>query len=211
MQSITQVMRGHKPVIAVVTIDHHAHALSIAKALNKGGVSILEFTLRNKHGLDAIKIVREEMPDLCVGAGTLIKPAQFATTKKAGAQFSVSPGLTPALIRAASDQQTPYLPGATTPSEIMIGIENGFSVLKFFPAQSSGGLNFIKDLAGPFPEVKFCPTGGVDESNIHRYLSTDNVLCAGTSWLTPQKLVQEENWEELTRRARIMTKSLAVI
>ena len=208
MLSISRVVAGHKPVIAVVTIENPTHVLPLANALAKGGVSILEITLRSKYGLDAIKKVREDMPSLCVGAGTVTKPDQFEMVKKSGGKFAVSPGLTPALIDAASDQQIPYLPGAVTPSEVLIGIENGLQYLKLFPAESSGGIDSLKNLNGPFPEIMFCPTGGINDTNIRQYLSADNVFCVGTSWLTPKQLVQEENWGEITRRASILTKDL---
>lgn len=204
MQSIAQLISGHKPVIAVITIENPKHALPIAKALFEGGVEILEITLRNEYGLEAIKCIREEMPTLCVGAGTLTKASQFAEIKKVGAQFAVSPGLTPALLDAAFEHQMPYLPGAITPSEILIGIEGGLEFLKFFPAESSGGIDFLKSLAGPFPNIKFCPTGGVTNSNIQQYLATSNVFCAGTTWLTPSQLTKELRWKEITARAKTL-------
>lgn len=205
MQSISQLISSHKPVIAVITIENPSHALPIAKALSDGGVSILEITLRSEYGLEAIKHIREEMPTLCVGAGTISKAKQFAKIKKAGAQFAVSPGLTPSLIEAAFEHQMPYLPGAITPSEILMGIEGGLEYLKFFPAENSGGIDFLKTLAGPFPNIKFCPTGGVNDSNIQQYLATSNVFCAGTTWLTPSQLIKEQRWTEVTARARTLT------
>jgi len=204
MQSIPQLISGHKPIIAVITIEDPNHALPIAKALFEGGVEILEITLRNEYGLEAIKCIREEMPTLCVGAGTLTKASQFAKIKKVGAQFAVSPGLTPALLDAAFEYQVPYLPGAITPSEILMGIEGGLEYLKFFPAESSGGIDFLNNLAGPFPNIKFCPTGGVNDSNIQQYLATSNVFCAGTTWLTPNQLTKELRWKEITARARTL-------
>ncbi|MBL4607906.1 MAG: bifunctional 4-hydroxy-2-oxoglutarate aldolase/2-dehydro-3-deoxy-phosphogluconate aldolase [Pseudomonadales bacterium] len=206
MQTFPQLLNNHKPIIAVITIEDPSHALPIAKALAEGGVSILEITLRSQHGLDAIKRIREEMPALCVGAGTVTKPSQFSLIQKAGAQFSVSPGLTPSLIEAARDHQSPFLPGAITPSEILMGIEGGLEFLKFFPAESSGGVDFLKNLAGPFPNIKFCPTGGVIDTNIQQYLSTGNVFCVGTTWLTPPELIKEQRWGDISSRAQLLTK-----
>lgn len=207
MQSIPELMSGHKPVIAVITIEDPKHAVPIAKALSEGGVEILEVTLRTEYGLEAIKCIREEIPTLCVGAGTLTNASQFAEIKKVGAQFAVSPGLTPALLDAAVEHQMPYLPGAITPSEILMGIERGLEYLKFFPAESSGGIDFLKSLAGPFPNIKFCPTGGVTNSNIQEYLATSNVFCAGTTWLTPRQLTKERQWKEITARAKALALS----
>lgn len=203
--SVTELFTGHTPVLAVITLDEVDSAPALAEALLEGGISILEITLRTAHGLKAITLLRKEFPNLCLGAGTVTQAAQLQQVKDAGAQFAVSPGLTKDLINEANQQNLPFLPGAVTPSEVLLAIEAGLSHLKFFPAEQSGGLDYLNSLAAPFPDIHFCPTGGINEFNYKDYLEASNVFCVGTTWLTPRSLVKEKQWQAIKQRAQMMT------
>lgn len=190
------------PVIPVIVIEELAHAVPLAKALLAGGVRVLEITLRSAVALDAIRVVAHEVPEAIVGAGTLTRPQDFAAAQAAGARFAVSPGLTPALIEAAQETQLPLLPGVMTPSDTIAARLAGWSALKLFPAQQAGGVGMLKALRGPFPDVLFCPTGGVSPDNAREFLALPNVACVGGSWLTPRDALVAGEWDKITALAQ---------
>lgn len=207
MKTIPQLFGRHAPIVAVITLHDKNSALPMAEALMNGGITLLEITLRTPYGLAAIESISRTIPDLCVGAGTLTKAEQFLSVKNAGAKFAVSPGFTPRLAHAANNNKLPFLPGVITPSEIINAMEAGLSCLKFFPAESSGGITYLNNLAGPFPDITFCPTGGISNLNHREYLSATNVFCAGTTWLTPTALLKDKNWKEIEQRARQLSET----
>lgn len=189
------------PVIPVLVIDDIAHAVPLARALVAGGIPVLEITLRSAAALEAIKRIAAEVPEAIVGAGTVLNPAQFAAAQLAGARFVISPGATEALYFTAKDTGLPYLPAVATASEVMRAIEQGFFRAKFFPAESSGGIAALKGFGGPFPEMKFCPTGGITEANLRSYTALPNVFAAGGSWLAPKDQLQKADWAGITALA----------
>jgi 2-dehydro-3-deoxyphosphogluconate aldolase/(4S)-4-hydroxy-2-oxoglutarate aldolase len=189
------------PVIPVIVIGDLAQAVPLAKALVAGGVRVLEVTLRTPAGLDAIKAIAREVSDAIVGVGTVTAPEEFDQARAAGAKFAVSPGLTPALAEAGRKSGMPCLPGVMTPSEVIAARAAGFRQLKLFPAQQAGGLGMLRALHGPFPDIAFCPTGGVTEETAPEFLSLPNVACVGGSWLTPKAAVDAKDWAEITRLA----------
>jgi 2-dehydro-3-deoxyphosphogluconate aldolase / (4S)-4-hydroxy-2-oxoglutarate aldolase len=190
------------PVVPVLTVAAIELALPLARALAAGGLAVLEITLRTPAALQAIETIAGEIEHAVVGAGTVLTPAQYEAAAKAGAHFVVSPGATPVLLDAAAASPVPFLPGAATPSEIMTLLERGHSCLKFFPAEPAGGIAYLKALAGPLSEARFCPTGGIDASIAPRYLSLPNVLCVGGSWVAPGDAVAAGDWPRITALAR---------
>lgn len=190
------------PVIPVIVIEDLAKAVPLAEALVAGGVRVLEITLRTPVALDAIRAIANEVPDAIVGVGTITDPADFERSIAAGARFGVSPGLTPALIEAALACHLPLLPGVMTPSDVLAARAAGFTALKLFPAQQAGGIGMLKALAGPFPGVTFCPTGGITAASAADFLALPNVGCVGGSWLTPKDLVAAGDWRGITALAR---------
>lgn len=190
------------PVIPVIAIDKVASAVALAQALVAGGVRVLEVTLRTPVALDAIRVISNEVSDAIVGVGTITRAQDFDDALQAGAKFGVSPGLTPALIAAANANEMPLLPGVMTPSDIIAARAAGFNELKLFPAQQAGGVGMLKALSGPFPDVNFCPTGGVNADNASDFLALPNVVCVGGSWLTPAKSVADNDWDQITNLAR---------
>lgn len=189
------------PVIPVLVLDDASIAANLAKALVAGGLPALEVTLRTPAALDAIRAMAE-VPGGVVGAGTLVTPQDVKAAKAAGAQFGVSPGATDALLDACEAEGLPLLPGAATASEAMRLQERGYDVLKFFPAEASGGAKALKAISGPLPHLSFCPTGSVSPSNLNDYLSLPNVLCVGGSWVAPAGLVRDGKWDEIEQLAR---------
>ena len=169
------------PVIPVLAIDDLASAVPLARALVAGGLTVLEVTLRTPAALDCIRAMRAAVPEAIVGAGTVINAGQYAAAVEAGSQFVVSPGCSAALVAASRTHGVPLLPGATTPTEIIAALDAGIDTLKFFPAAQSGGAAMLKALAGPLPQVAFCPTGGITPANARDYLVLPNVLCVGMS------------------------------
>jgi 2-dehydro-3-deoxyphosphogluconate aldolase / (4S)-4-hydroxy-2-oxoglutarate aldolase len=190
------------PVVPVIVIDDLSHAVPLAHALVAGGVRVLEVTLRTPVGIRAIEAIAHEVPDAIVGAGTITRPHEFAQCIAAGACFGVSPGLTPALLEAASGCALPLLPGVMTPSEVIAAKASGYFELKLFPAQQAGGIGMLKALAGPFPDVTFCPTGGVTAATAPEFLALPNVACVGGSWLTPKDAIMAGDWTSITALAR---------
>ncbi|MFT4043382.1 MAG: bifunctional 4-hydroxy-2-oxoglutarate aldolase/2-dehydro-3-deoxy-phosphogluconate aldolase [Gordonia sp. (in: high G+C Gram-positive bacteria)] len=193
------------PVIPVVVIDDASLAPDLARALLAGGVTTMEITLRTPAAIEAITAVAAQVPDMVVGAGTVTTADAIARSVAAGAQFLVSPGATTALLDAAASASVPLLPGAVTATEIMNLAERGITEMKFFPAATSGGASAIKALSGPFPDIRFCPTGGIGPADAPQYLSLPNVLCVGGSWLTPAHLVAAHDWTAITELARAAT------
>jgi 2-dehydro-3-deoxyphosphogluconate aldolase/(4S)-4-hydroxy-2-oxoglutarate aldolase len=198
--TLLEIMRT-SPVIPVIAIDDIDQAVPLARALVAGGIRVLEVTLRTAHGLPAIRAIAEQVPDAIVGVGTLTQGEEFAAARKAGAVFGVSPGLTPALVAAAKASGLPLLPGVMTPSEVMAAREAGFRQLKLFPAVPAGGVGMLNAIAGPLPDVTFCPTGGVSQENAPQFLACKNVACVGGSWLTPKDALQAGDWARITELA----------
>jgi 2-dehydro-3-deoxyphosphogluconate aldolase/(4S)-4-hydroxy-2-oxoglutarate aldolase len=190
------------PVIPVIVIDDLAHAVPLARALVRGGVRVLEVTLRTRVALDAILAITREVDDAIVGVGTISRAEHFQQAVDAGARFGVSPGLTDELIDAAQASGLPLLPGVMTPSDVIAARAAGFFALKLFPAQQAGGIGMLKALSGPFPDVTFCPTGGVTAASAPAYLALSNVGCVGGSWLTPQAAVKAGEWGKISALAR---------
>ncbi|MEO3413052.1 bifunctional 4-hydroxy-2-oxoglutarate aldolase/2-dehydro-3-deoxy-phosphogluconate aldolase [Roseovarius sp. CAU 1744] len=189
------------PVIPVLVIDDAHHARPLAEALVAGGLPVLEVTLRTPAALDAIGAMAD-VPGASVGAGTLVSPEDIRAAKSAGARFGVSPGATQELLAVCKDEDMPLLPGAATASEAMYLLRRGYDMLKFFPAEASGGVSALKALGGPLPQITFCPTGGVDPANADSYLVLDNVACVGGSWIAPRALIAAEDWDGIEARAR---------
>jgi 2-dehydro-3-deoxyphosphogluconate aldolase / (4S)-4-hydroxy-2-oxoglutarate aldolase len=177
-EKLLNILSG-QPVIPVLKIDRIADAVPLARALAKGGLPAIEITLRTPDALDAIRLVAESVPEAIVGAGTILSPKDFTKAEAAGARFIVAPGTTQELLDAAEESHVPFLPGAVTPSEIMAMREEGYRVLKFFPAEQAGGASFLKSLASPLADMRFCPTGGISTKNAADYLSLPNVVCIG--------------------------------
>ena len=196
------------PVIAVVTVSEAARAAPLAQALVKGGVRAIEITLRTPAALAAIEAAAQ-VEGAVVGAGTVLSIQDLRAATEAGAKFAVSPGSTPSLLEAARAAPIPLLPGVATASELMQGLELGYSNFKFFPAEAAGGAAVLKGLAGPFPQAKFCPTGGVTLDNAGDYLSLPNVVCVGGSWLAPDKLTAAGDWDAIEALARSAVERLA--
>ncbi len=190
------------PVMPVIVIEDPAHAVPLAEALVAGGLRVLEVTLRTPVAIDAIRSIAESVPDAIVGVGTLTHPEQFTQVIEAGAQFAVSPGLTPALIQASTQCDLPFLPGVFTPGEAMQARDAGFNHLKLFPARQAGGIGMLKAMASPFPELTFCPTGGISADSFRDYLALPNVACVGGSWVAPPTLMNNGDWDAITELAR---------
>jgi 2-dehydro-3-deoxyphosphogluconate aldolase / (4S)-4-hydroxy-2-oxoglutarate aldolase len=190
------------PVVPVVVVDDPAHAVPVARALVAGGLPVIELTLRTPVALDAIRAIASEVPEILVGAGTIVTPGQAKEALDAGAQFLVSPGSTPSLLGAMADTGLPFLPGTATVSEVLAVLEAGYTELKFFPAEASGGAAFLKSVAAPVPAARFCPTGGITAATAPSYLALPNVGCVGGSWLTPADALASGDWGRVTELAR---------
>lgn len=192
---------GAAPVIPVLVIDDAAQARPMAEALRDGGLPVLEVTLRTPAALEAIRRMAD-VPGVTVGAGTLLGQTDVVAAVEAGARFGVSPGATPELIEACAAARLPLLPGAATASEVMALRARGYRLLKFFPAETAGGVAALQALAGPFPDMRFCPTGGIGPQNAPRYLALANTLCVGGSWVAPRALITASDWAGITALAR---------
>lgn len=189
------------PVVPVVVIDDVDTAVPMARALVAGGLPVIEVTLRTACALEAIQAIAAKVPGAVVGAGTIRTSGDISAAVASGAQFLVSPGTTPALVDALVASGVPFLPGAATASEVMVLAERGIKELKFFPAEAAGGLPYLKSLAGPIPDVRFCPTGGIKLSTAPNYLALPNVGCVGGTWLTPADALAKGDWEHVERLA----------
>jgi len=190
------------PVIPVITIDDSKDALPLGRALLEGGVPVMEITLRTPAALAAIEIISGELPEMVVGAGTVLNPADVDRALTAGSRFIVSPAATESLCTAATDTGTGFLPGAMTPSDMMFLLEKGFRCQKFFPADVAGGADFLKAVASPLAQIRFCPTGGINPDNARRYLALKNVSCVGGSWLAPPEDIRAQKFDAITQRCR---------
>ena len=189
------------PVMPVIVIDDAADGVPLAEALLAGGISTIEITLRTSAALGAMEAIAKSCPDMVIGAGTVLTPTDAENARDAGAVFAVSPGATPALITGCADAGLDLLPGATSASEAMILMEQGFDALKFFPAVPSGGAPFLKSLASPLPQVTFCPTGGITQETASAFLSLDNVSCVGGSWIASRTDIANKDFATITQRA----------
>jgi 2-dehydro-3-deoxyphosphogluconate aldolase/(4S)-4-hydroxy-2-oxoglutarate aldolase len=182
------------PVMPVVTLEDAALAPDLARALVRGGIRVIEVTLRTPAGLRAIEAISRAELDICVGAGTVLSVSDLHSAANAGASFAISPGCTPALLAAGALAAIPYLPAVATASELMSGLAAGYRCFKFFPAGAAGGIPMLKSFAGPFPDARFCPTGGITQDTVRSYLELPNVLCAGGSWLSPGEALAARDW-----------------
>ena len=190
------------PVVPVLVIETVEVALPLARALLAGGLPVLEITLRTPAALEVIRTLAGELEGAIVGAGTVLTPTQYRDAERAGARFVVSPGATPTLLEAAAASPVPLLPGTATASEVMRLLEHGCRWLKFFPAEPAGGIAYLKALASPLPEARFCPTGGIDAGRAVQYLSLSNVVCVGGSWVAPNDAVAAGDWPRIVELAR---------
>ena len=193
---------GLAPVIPVLTIIDLEHAVPLARALCAGGLKVLEITLRTSVALAAIEAMRKAVPDAVVGVGTLTRAVDFAAADRAGAQFGVTPGLTPELAAASRGARFPLLPGVMTPTELIAARNAGFNVLKLFPAEQAGGIGMLRALGAPFPDVLFCPTGGITRATAPDYLALSNVVCVGGSWVAPGAMLAAGDWRGIEMLAR---------
>lgn len=190
------------PVLPVLAFDSLDHAVPLARTLVAAGLPVLEVTLRSAIAVEAIRRIVGEVEGALVGAGTVLTRADLAAVRAAGAQFAISPGATPALYDAAADSDLPFLPGVATASELMAGIERGLVRFKLFPASSLGGPALLKAWAGPFPGVRFCPTGGIDAASAPAWLALGNVMTVGGSWMAPAARVAAGDWAGIAALAR---------
>ena len=190
-----------QPVVPVLIVEDAKSAVPLARALVAGGLKAIEITLRTTGALDAVRAVAEEVEGAEVGAGTILNVAQWEAAVQAGSKFIVSPGTTQELLDVARDSDVPLLPGAATASEVMALREEGYKVLKFFPAEQAGGAAYLKALSSPLSGTLFCPTGGISLKNAHDYLSLPNVICVGGSWVAPKELVAAGDWAGITKLA----------
>ena len=190
------------PVVPVLVIESVADAVPLARALVKGGLPVLEITLRTKAAADCIRAICAEVPEAVVGSGTVLDRAQLKLSADLGCVFAVSPGATQALLDAAKDSSTPLLPGAATASEAMLLLEYGYILQKFFPAEPAGGAAYLSSLASPLPQISFCPTGGIGPANAKDYLKLSNVITIGGSWMAPKSLVAAKDWVAIENLAR---------
>ncbi|GAA7697747.1 bifunctional 4-hydroxy-2-oxoglutarate aldolase/2-dehydro-3-deoxy-phosphogluconate aldolase [Helicobacter pylori] len=195
------------PIVPVVVIENIKDAVPLAQSLVEGGIQIIEVTLRSSCALEAIELIAKNVPKMRVGAGTILDPTQLEQAQNRGAEFLISPGLTIKLLEYAKKKDMPLIPGVSSSSEVMQALELGYNALKFFPAEYCGGVKLLNAFNGPFKGVKFCPTGGISADNMHSYLSLENVLCVGGSWLTPKNLIQNKEWDKITE---ICKRSLAL-
>jgi len=190
------------PVMPVIVLDRVGDAIPLADALVSGGILVIEVTLRTPAALSCVRAIRAGVPNAVVGVGAITSIAELNSARDAGAQFGVSPGTTQALLAHAATSGFPFLPGTMTPSDVMRALAAGFSAIRLFPARQAGGVEMLKALAEPFPQVVFCPAGGIDADSAAAYLALPNVACVGGSWLAPAALIADQDWDEIQRRAQ---------
>lgn len=207
VQSVESLLQGQK-IVPVVVIENKSQALGLAQALLDGGISVIEITLRNDFGLAAIEIVKQAFPEMLIVAGTVTVPQEMKDAVNAGAQGIVSPGITSSLVATAADLGVAYLPGVATSSDILLANENGINECKLFPATVVGGIGALKAFNGPFPKIRFCPTGGVGANNFKDFLALPNVMFVGGSWVTPSSMIRSEDWSSITELCHSATSSL---
>ena len=189
-------------VLPVVTPLDENSTVELAGALQRGGMKAIEITLRSAAAMDSIRAVQERVPEILVAAGTVITPQDLEAVQEAGVKLALSPGATPELLAAAAASRLPFIPGIASASELMQGLAHGFDMFKLFPAEALGGRAMLKSLGGPFPQVRFCPTGGLNPANFRDYLALDNVVCCGGSWMVTEALVAAGRWHEIEVLAR---------
>ncbi len=194
------------PVIPVITIEDAAHAVPLARALVTGGLRVIEITLRTQAGLDAARAIIDEVPDAVVGIGTVLTPADYERAAALGAAFAISPGLSIGLLDAANAGEMPFAPGIQTASDLIACVTRGYELVKFFPAVPAGGLAALDALAGPFPNVRFCPTGGINAGNAAQWLAHKKIVAIGGSWVAPAADIKAGAWAAIEQRAREATK-----
>jgi len=202
---MTDSLIDRVPVIPVVVLDDVTQAVPVARALVAGGVPVIELTLRTPVALRCIEQIAAHVPEILVGAGTVLTPVQAQDAHHAGAQFLVSPGTTEVLADAMQVTGLPHLPGVSSVVEVLRLLELGYSEMKLFPAEVSGGVGFLKAIGGPVPQARFCPTGGITETNAASYLALPNVGCVGGTWLTPADAIRDRDWDRITRLASYST------
>jgi 2-dehydro-3-deoxyphosphogluconate aldolase/(4S)-4-hydroxy-2-oxoglutarate aldolase len=201
MSALSQLIQG-PALLPIIQAEQPDTAVAIARAMQQGGIGSVEVVLRTPKALDCISAIRSALPELLVGAGTIITPADAKAAKDAGAQFLVSPASTPKLLQAMLDSGLALAPGVSTPSEIALALEMGIHELKFFPAHLSGGSAMLKALSSIFQQVRFCPTGGISQQNLAEYLTLSNVFVVGGSWISPGSAVAKSDWAHITELAR---------
>ncbi|WP_371195216.1 bifunctional 4-hydroxy-2-oxoglutarate aldolase/2-dehydro-3-deoxy-phosphogluconate aldolase [Glaciecola sp. SC05] len=189
------------PVVPVLVIENVEDALPIAEALLKGGINVLEVTLRTASAMQIIERIAKEMPEAYIGAGTVTNRQQLKAVTEAGAKFAISPGLTADLLAAGKEGSIPLIPGVSNISDLMKANDAGYDHLKFFPAEAAGGVKALKSIGGPFPNTIFCPTGGIGPGNYLDYLALPNVKCVGGSWVAPSDAIEDKQWHILTELA----------
>jgi 2-dehydro-3-deoxyphosphogluconate aldolase/(4S)-4-hydroxy-2-oxoglutarate aldolase len=198
MSELITTLKSYK-VLPVVTPPAPEQCVQLAQALAAGGIKAIEITLRNETAMEALKAVKDSDVQIDVGVGTLTSARQVEAIAELGLDFGISPGVTPAVLQAAADTGLRLIPGVTSPSEMMLGMEYGLETFKLFPAGAIGGYNLLKALSGPFPNISFCPTGGISLENARQYLDLPNVVCIGGSWMVPNDLVHKGDWESITK------------
>ncbi|MBQ4835893.1 MULTISPECIES: bifunctional 4-hydroxy-2-oxoglutarate aldolase/2-dehydro-3-deoxy-phosphogluconate aldolase [Pseudoalteromonas] len=190
------------PVVPVIVIEELEDAIPLARALYNGGLRALEVTLRTPIAAEAVKQIKEAIPEAYVGTGTVVDKASFEASVNAGADFMVSPGVSSELLELAKSTDIPFLPGAATPSEAMELAAHGFKFLKFFPAEAAGGAPMLKSIGGPLPQVTFCPTGGITLESAPKYLALNNVVCVGGTWMLDKSLIANKDWQAIEALAK---------
>ena len=190
------------PIVPVITLERVEDAVPLARALVAGGLRLLEITLRTPAAADSAAAIIQDVPEAVVGIGTVLTPNDLERARKLGARYALSPGATPDLLEAASESEMPFIPGIATASELMAALAHGFQTVKFFPAVAAGGIPALKALAGPFPQARFCPTGGIDEKNARDWLALSNVVAVGGSWVCPTSDIRAQAWDEITSKAQ---------
>lgn len=205
MKSIADVFKNAR-VIPVLVIENTDHAVPLAECLMEGGLSVIEITLRTRTAFDAVKAIKKAINSCVVGVGSILRQSEILESQRLGACFGVAPGFTTDLLQAAMQSDWPFLPGSGTASEIMLLQEKGFLYQKLFPASCLGGVAYIKAMGGPFPKIKFCPTGGITKETTPDYLALDNVFAVGCSWIAPKELINKGDWTEIRKRASLASK-----
>lgn len=207
MSTPTPLPAFRSRVVPVVVIPEVAHAVPLARALLEGGIDVIEVTLRSRAALAGMEAIARALPEMHLGAGTVTRPEEVSQVQAAGARFGLSPGATPALLDEVARAGLPFIPGVATPSEAMAARDRGFGTLKCFPAAQLGGVDTLKAWAGPLPDLRFCPTGGVSLSNMGQFLALSNVAMVGGSWLTPLAAIEAGDWARITELAREATRA----
>lgn len=190
------------PIVTVITLERVEDAVPLARALVAGGLRLLEITLRTPAAVESAEAIIRDVPEAIVGIGTVLTPKDLERAQSLGARYALSPGATPDLLDAASRSEMPFIPGIATASELMAALAHGFATVKFFPAVAAGGVPALKALAGPFPQARFCPTGGIDEKNAREWLAHSNVVAVGGSWVCSTSDIRAQAWGEITAKAQ---------